>query len=84
MIERRSWREFRESGLLWWVNRGLHLFGWAIVYDFEKGADTNAEPASVYVARTKFRGFGKEADADGFKKLTGYMQDHAEELLHEL
>lgn len=26
MVERRSWEEFRESGLLWWVNRTLHLF----------------------------------------------------------
>lgn len=28
MIKRKSWEKFRESGLLWFVNRSLHLFGW--------------------------------------------------------
>ena len=27
----RTWKEFLDNGLLWWINRGLHLFGWAIV-----------------------------------------------------
>lgn len=30
-INRKTWEEFRESGMLWWVNRMLHLLGWAIV-----------------------------------------------------
>jgi hypothetical protein len=24
-----TWREFADAGLFWWINRGLHLFGWA-------------------------------------------------------
>ena len=30
MIERKSWEEFRNAGLLWWINMILHTFGWAI------------------------------------------------------
>lgn len=25
-IERQEWRHFRASGLVWWVNRLIHLF----------------------------------------------------------
>lgn len=32
MLQESNWREFQRAGLLWWVNRGLHLFGWALVF----------------------------------------------------
>ena len=35
MINRKSWEEFRNSGLLWWINKTLHMFGWAIVVNIE-------------------------------------------------
>jgi len=28
-----KWKEFRNSGLLWFINTILHTFGWAIVFD---------------------------------------------------
>ena len=37
MIEKRSWAEFQDAGLIWWVNRALHLFGWALVVETDKG-----------------------------------------------
>lgn len=35
MITKKSWSEFRETGLLLLVNTILHAFGWAIVFGFE-------------------------------------------------
>lgn len=31
MVNKKSWNEFRNSGLLWFTNTILHMFGWAIV-----------------------------------------------------
>lgn len=79
MIEKRTWAEFRNAGLLWWVNRALHLFGWAIVVTLEAdGSITDAYPA-----RCKFRGFDQSSEADGFAKLTGHVAENAAELLKE-
>lgn len=54
-MKRKSWQEFRATGMLWWVNRALHLFGWAIVVE----VDDAGEVADAYPARVKFRGFGE-------------------------
>ena len=37
MVDEKSWKEFRESGLLWFVNTILHTFGWALVAELEDG-----------------------------------------------
>lgn len=29
-MERKTWNEFREAGMLWWINRILHTFGQAV------------------------------------------------------
>ena len=79
MLEKKSWEEFRDSGLLWWINRTLHLFGWAIVVE----VTDNGNLAAVYPARCKFRGFGEECESEGFKQLTEYLSENAPELLEE-
>ena len=76
-IYKKTWDEFRRIGLLWWVNRTLHLFGWAIVFDFGKDKKTIKE---VYPARCKFRGFGGKSEAKGFKNLTAYLKKNADKL----
>jgi len=43
MVERRNWEEFRATGLNWWTNRALHLFGWAIVFDYDNIENPNEE-----------------------------------------
>ena len=42
MFDKKSWDEFRKSGMLWFINRSLHIFGWAILceYDDEKKIDS--------------------------------------------
>jgi hypothetical protein len=73
MVDKKTWKEFREIGLLWWANRILHLFGWAIVVVQEDDGTIS----DAYPARVKFRGFGEESETRGFKRLSGYLKDHA-------
>jgi len=78
MIKKQSWATFRNNGLLWWINRTLHLFGWAIVYEFDNGKITD-----VYPARCKFRGFNTDTESKNFVKLSKYLTKNAEKLLEE-
>jgi len=58
-------KEFRESGMLWYINQQLHLFGMAITYD----PDTDEiKPAIV-----RFRGFNIKNNDDGYKKVSNYL-----------
>ena len=79
MINKKTWAEFRECGLLWWVNVILHTLGWAIVFEF----DDNGELTEVYPARVKFRGFDENANTEGYIKISQYMNSNSGELLAE-
>ncbi len=79
MVTRMSWETFRDHGLLWWVNRVLHLLGWAIVLVIEEdGRITDAYPA-----RVRFRGFCEADETDGFRKVTRFIAAHPDELMEE-
>lgn len=77
MVEKRTWEEFRNIKLLWWINRTLHLFGWAIVYQVE----SDGTISDVYPARVKFRGF--EDESEEFIGLTKYIQSEIDNLVDE-
>jgi hypothetical protein len=79
MVERRTWEEFRNCKLLWWVNRLLHTFGWAIVVQVEE----NGTITDVYPARVKFRGFSEKNEEEGFVGLTQYLRESVDELVKE-
>ena len=66
-----AWREFIDSGLLWWVNRILHTFGWSIVYleGFEEG-----EPV-VYPCRTTCIGFDGATDGRQLKAFKAHLKE---------
>lgn len=79
MITKKSWQEFRESGLLWWINMILHTFGWAIVvYVEEDGTISDAHPA-----RVKYRGFAEEYNTEGYQKVSCHLKEIAEVLEQE-
>lgn len=80
MIDRKTWKDFQDAGLLWWVNRMLHLFGWAIVLQVE----ANGQISDIYPARCKFRGFHQEYESEGFTKLTKHISQTMPELLEEV
>ena len=80
MIDEKSWAEFQDSGMLWWVNRILHTFGWAIVLE----VDTDTKNINrAYPARCKFRGFSHDCEEDGFRKVSRFMAENHEVLLAE-
>lgn len=76
MMKKKTWQEFRDAGLLWWVNRLLCLFGWCIVFDM----DDNDNILDVFPARTKYRGFTDEAEKDSISIWSAYMGKNAGEL----
>jgi hypothetical protein len=75
MVDERSWEEFRESGLMWFINTTLHMFGWALVYDTEKKV--------CYPARVKYRGFSNNINSNGYIQVSKYMKQNADQLLIE-
>lgn len=78
MIEKKEWVEFRNTGLLLWINQILHLFGWAIVFEYE-----GEQVKSVYPARVKFRGFDEKSVGESYQKITDYLVDNVSELKKE-
>lgn len=75
MVTRKSWQEFRDTGLLLLVNQFLHIFGWAIVVE----VDDDRIIAS-YPARVRFRGFDPTSCSNAYKKVSKYMRENAAEL----
>lgn len=79
MVNKRTWSEFRETGLLWFANSILHMFGWAIVVEMnDNGEITNACPA-----RVKFRGFSEDRNTKGYIQVSKYLKENIDELLEE-
>lgn len=79
MVEKKSWEEFREIGLLWFINIILHMFGWAICYEID-----NEKIINVYPARVKFRGFDNKTTSEGYEKVTEYLKENIDDLLMEV
>lgn len=75
-VQKKTWDEFREAGLLWWINRTLHLFGWVIVVEVDDEGKVN----NVYPARCKYRGFARELEEEGFKDLSKHLKDNIDEI----
>lgn len=68
--DRRTWKDFSDAGLLWWINRILHTFGWSIITVCEEDGSIS----DVYPARTEWLGFTPEIDEE---KLDAF-RDHVE------
>ena len=79
MVEEMNIDDFRNSGLLWFINQQLHVFGVALVVD----VDGEGKAIRMYPGRCKFRGFSEESNSRGYTKLSKYMVEHAEELLKD-
>ena len=78
MITKKTWEEFRSTGLLWFINTILHMFGWAIVVQIDDGKITEAYPA-----RVKFRGFSEDRNTEGYQLVTEWFMNHANTLYEE-
>jgi len=78
MVTRKTWSEFRATGLLFLINQLLHVFGWAICMDIE-----NDEIKDVFPARVKYRGFDEKSQEEQHIKIATYMAENAEILKQE-
>lgn len=78
-MEKKTWNDFKETGLLSFVNRFLHIFGWALVFEM-----VNDEVKNVYPARVKFRGFEGDSSQDEYLRITEYMKKNSLELYKEI
>ena len=79
MVSKKTWKEFRETGLLFYINQILHVFGWAIVVDI----DDTGNIVNAFPARVKFRGFSDDVIDKGYTQVTQYLKDNVDELLSE-
>lgn len=80
MVNKKSWNEFRDIGLLWWINMILHTFGWAIVVQI----DDNGKVTDVYPARVKFRGFDETSNTQGYQKISKYLKESIKDIEEEV
>ena len=80
MVTRKTWEEFRECKMLWWINMILHTMGWAIVVNVE---DETGNIVDAYPARVKFRGFNEDNNTEGYIGVSKFMAENAEELYKE-
>lgn len=78
-MKKKTWDEFRETGLLWFINTILHLFGWAIVVEIE-----DEKVVKAYPARTSFRGFDEGSNTEGYKNVTQYLADNINALMRDV
>lgn len=79
MIDKKTWEEFRQCGLIWFVNVILHTFGWALVLDI----DDNGEINNCYPARVKFRGFDVDTNTKGYIAISKYLKNNINDLTDE-
>lgn len=71
-----SGKEFKESGMLWFVNSILHAFGMALTW--------NPETDVIEPVITKFRGFEEKYNDQGYRALTEYMRDNSASLIPDV
>lgn len=79
MVEKKTWQEFRENGLLWWINTILHMFGWAICLKIENDGTVS----DAYPARVKYRGFAEQNNTEGYQNVSKYLLENMAELEQE-
>jgi hypothetical protein len=78
MIDQKGWEEFQSTVLLLFINQILHVFGWAIVLQYE-----GDKVVSCYPARCKFRGFSEDHVSESYVKISKYLKDNAATLDQE-
>lgn len=79
MVNKKTWEDFRATGLLWWINTLLHTFGWALVVEVAEDGTIS----TAYPARVKFRGFGPIETEDGYRKVSAYLAQNSSEINEE-
>lgn len=69
-VEKRSWKDFRQTGLFQFINSILHVFGWVICLEVD---NETKEVTNCYPARTKFRGFSESDNEKMYERIADYL-----------
>lgn len=77
---RKTWDEFRSTGLLFFINSVLHVFGWAIVVEVDS---ESKKVTNCYPSRVKYRGFDEKTQGEEHIKIAQYLSDNANELKND-
>lgn len=81
VVTRKTWDDFRASGLLFYINTILHFIGWAIVVEI----DTETKlVTNCYPARVKYRGFDENSQDEEHAKVADYLANNAPNFPEEI
>lgn len=75
-----AWARFRAAGLVWFVNRILHVFGWALVFHVHL---ETGEVLAVVPERVQWRGFTGFDEQVGFEQVARFLRENAPVLYAE-
>ena len=77
--EASTWEAFRKAGMLWFVNRILHVFGWALAIQ-----EVDNELVKIYPVRTNVLGFDEAIDEKHRKRvLSSIINDDITNIIKE-
>jgi len=82
MVNKKTWEEFRQTGLFLFINGILHAFGWAITIEVDENG--KAIEGSAVPARVKFRGFDSKNTSESHERIAKYLKENSEELFNEI
>jgi len=77
MVEKISWEEFIDTGLLLYINQVLQVFGLSIAYEYDENPMNLTD---VYPVKSKYRGFDEENVHKSYYNITHYIKNHIDEL----
>lgn len=75
MVKKKSWNEFRDTGLVVFINQFLHIFGWAIVFE-----EIDGEVRDIYPAKVSFKGFSELDTDEAYSKLSRHIKENVDDL----
>lgn len=81
VVTRKTWDDFRNNGLLFYINVILHFIGWAIVVEVD--TDTKLV-TNCYPARVKYRGFDEQSQTEEHIKVADYLARNAPNFPEEI
>lgn len=81
MYKKISWNEFRDTGMLWFINRIIQVFGLSIMVSVD---DDTGEVVSVFPVRTVARGFNEEVEDTGYLRVQKYLADNSANLFADV
>lgn len=68
-----TWEDFRDAGMLWFINRQLHVFGWVLKVVVSIEAGEKGKAIGVFPERTTFRGFSEADESAGYHQLRQHL-----------